>query len=412
MSIASLAVSGRLLASPAPDWGTHLATFGNLPNPTAAQLIEQVRLAGLSGRGGAGFPTAIKLKAVAAQAGPAVVVANGAEGEPASHKDRHLLARSAHLVLDGLQLAALATGANTAFAYVRPEVAAAVRRALHERADPVPVTVVEAGDGFVAGQETAVVSRLNSGPALPRFSRSRVTERGVGGRPTLVQNVETLAQLALIARYGGAWYAELGTATSPGTFLATVHHPQASTGKTAPPRVWEVPFGLPLGELLGLTETPVEELQAVLVGGYHGRWLPLPQALNAGLSADGLAPFGGSLGAGVIMPLAGSTCGLETTAAIVRYLAAQSAKQCGPCQFGLPQLAALMTALAQRTGGEAVVGQIRQAVGLVQGRGACHHPDGTARLVASALQTFEKDVILHGYGRCLAHVGEPYGGAS
>jgi NADH:ubiquinone oxidoreductase subunit F (NADH-binding) len=237
-----------------------------------------------------------------------------------------------------------------------------------------------------------------------------VTERGIGGRPTLVQNVETLAHLALIARHGGAWFAELGSAESTGTFLATVHapgRPSATPAETG--RVWEVPLGLPLRQLLEpAAGVPVEELQAVLIGGYHGRWLALPAALDAPLSVEGLAPFGGGLGAGVVMPLTSTMCGLEATARIVRYLAGQSAKQCGPCRFGLPSLAQQLTELLQ--GRADSVTAIRTGAGLVEGRGACHHPDGTARLVRSALQVFEKDVVMHGHGRCLARIGEPYGG--
>lgn len=413
---------GRLLAATAPDHDTHLSTFGPLPGTAASQLAAQVQLSGLTGRGGAGFPTAVKLQAVAAAPGIAVVVANGAEGEPASDKDRQLLLTAPHLVLDGLQIAARLTGAGKAFIYVRADTAAVVRRALAERTavgvDRSPVTVVEAADGFVTGQETAVVSRLNGGPALPRFAPVRVTERGVGGRPTLVQNVETLGHLALIARFGGDWFREVGSSDAPGTLLVTVHRAgtRAELGRE-PGAVWEVPHGLPLGRLLAATVEPVAALQAVLIGGLHGRWLRLPEALDAPLSGAGLAPFGGSLGAGVVIPLGAVECGLEATARIVRYLAAESAKQCGPCQFGLPHLAGLVSTLAAagRPGGGgstgfAVIKAIREAVGLVEGRGACHHPDGTARLVRSALDTFEDDVLMHGHGRCLATTDPAYGG--
>jgi NADH:ubiquinone oxidoreductase subunit F (NADH-binding) len=396
-TVAPASAGTRLLAAPAPDLGTHLATFGPLPAVGAAQLLDQVRRSGLTGRGGAGFPTAVKLQAVAAAAGTAVVVANGAEGEPASGKDRQLLVTAPHLVLDGLQFAARLTGADRAFAYVRRDAVPAVQRALAERADAIPVTVVEAADGFVTGQETAVVSRLNGGPAQPQFSRVRVTERGVRGRPTLVQNVETLGHLALIARYGAAWFREVGPPDAPGTFLATVH--QEGAEPTAG-RVHEVAHGAPIGALLATSGDP-DGLQAVLIGGYHGRWLPLPAALSAPLSATGLAPFGGSLGAGVVIPLGAGACGLEATARIVDYLAAESAQQCGPCRFGLPHLAERLSALA--AAGRAAAGalaEIREAVGLVEGRGACHHPDGTARLVRSALDTFGPDVALHGQGRC------------
>ncbi|GLY13566.1 NADH dehydrogenase [Kineosporia sp. NBRC 101677] len=385
----------RLFAAPGPELTVHLATYGTVPEVTPAQLLEQVRISGLTGRGGAGFPTVNKLEAVT---GRAVVVANGAEGEPASRKDVELLRRAPHLVLDGIEVAARITGAQEAFAYLRPEAVPGVQRALTERRSTLNITIVAAADGFVSGQETAVVSRLNSGPALPRFSRHRIFQRGVGGRATLVQNVETLAHLALIARYGGRWFTTAGTADSTGTFLTTV-------GET----VWEVNHGLPLRNLLApATDRPVEELQAVLVGGYHGTWVPLPTALDAPLSRAGLEPYGAGLGAGVLIPLPATACGLEMTAKIATYLANQSAKQCGPCQFGLPELAQHLTALTQgKVGRDAV----HQAAGLVEGRGACKHPDGTTRMVRSALKVFADDVRLHQDGRCLARISEPYGGA-
>jgi NADH:ubiquinone oxidoreductase subunit F (NADH-binding) len=400
--------SARLLAAPAPDLATHLAVHGALPGLPGPRVLDLVERATLTGRGGAGFPTAVKLAAVAAARGPAVVVGNGGEGEPASRKDRELLHRAPHLVLDGLQLAARATGATDAFLYCHPEALGAVRAALAERSAQrpaeLPVTVVAAATGFVAGQESAVVSQLDGGPAVPGFSRVRITERGYRGRPTLVQNVETLAHLALVVRHGGE--------AAGGTFLATVH-------LGAGPRVWEVPLGLPLGDLLaaavaapGPDGTPAgpdpDRFGAVLVGGYHGTWLPLPAAASAPLSRAGLAPWGASPGAGVIVPLAAADCGLDVTARIVRYLAAESARQCGPCQFGLPHLARLATEVAAGGAGRPVpmstVIALRRAVGLVEGRGACHHPDGTARLVRSAMTAFEQDVVLHTQGRCLAHL--------
>ncbi|GAB3243691.1 NADH-ubiquinone oxidoreductase-F iron-sulfur binding region domain-containing protein [Kineosporia babensis] len=385
----------RLFAAPNPSLAAHFATYGAIPDVTPAQLLEQVHRSGLTGRGGAGFPTATKLAAVS---GKAIVVANGAEGEPASRKDVELLRRAPHLVLDGVEVAARIIGAEQAYVYLRPEVIPVVQQALAERTGGLRITVEAAAEGFVSGQETAVVSRLNSGPALPRFSRYRIFQRGVGGKATLVQNVETLAHLALIARYGGLWFTTAGTADSTGTFLTTV-------GSS----VWEVNHGMTLRQLLtSATGQPAEEWQAVLVGGYHGTWLPLPAALDAPLSREGLELYGTRLGAGVLIPLPSTACGLEFTASIAGYLAAQSAKQCGPCQFGLPELARNLHALAEGRGGTEV---IRQTAGLVEGRGACHHPDGTTRMIRSALKVFADDVRLHQHGRCLARIAEPYGGA-
>ncbi|GAB6899553.1 NADH-ubiquinone oxidoreductase-F iron-sulfur binding region domain-containing protein [Kineosporia succinea] len=397
----------RLFAAGDPSLTTHYATYGGIPDVTGPQLLEQVRMSGLSGRGGAAFPAATKLQAVAAGG---VVIANGAEGEPASRKDAELLRRAPHLVIDGIEVAAHITGAHEAYAYLRADVLPAVRQALAERRTALRITLVEAVDTFVSGQETAVVNRVNNGPALPRFSRHRIFHRGVGDRPTLVQNVETLAQLALIARYGGVWFATAGTPDSTGTFLATVH--PVDQPLTTAPTVWEIAHGLSLRHVLEpAAGIPVQQLQAVLIGGYHGTWVPLPAALDAPLSRAGLEPYGAGLGAGVLVPLASTACGLELTASIVGYLARQSAKQCGPCQFGLPELAQNFTALAAGRVGRSGVDAVRQAAGLVENRGVCKHPDGTTRLVRSALRVFADDVTLHQHGRCLARIGDPYGGA-
>ncbi|MFD0520923.1 hypothetical protein [Paractinoplanes durhamensis] len=204
----------------------HLARHGRLPILDSSQIIGMARDAGLTGRGGAGFPVWRKLSAVAQAGGAAVVVANAAEGEPASRKDRALLAYQPNLVLDGLQLAAAATRAKAAHLYAPKAALPALRRLLVARRtaglDRLEVTLHAAPDAFVSGEESAVVSAINGTGAVPADKRIRIIQAGVGGAPTLVQNVETLAHLALIARYGAGWFLTAGTADEPGTFLATV----------------------------------------------------------------------------------------------------------------------------------------------------------------------------------------------
>jgi NADH:ubiquinone oxidoreductase subunit F (NADH-binding) len=234
-------------------------------------MIPIVEAAGVTGRGGAGFPTWRKLAAVAAGKDP-VVIANGAEGEPASAKDRTLLSRTPHLVLDGLQLAAEAVGADRAYACVLPEQGATITAALAERQsagwDLVIVSVVEAPHTFIAGEESAVVSRVEGGAALPRDTPELIVHKGLGRAPTLVSNVETLAHLALLARHGAAWFRQQGTREEPGTFLATL------SGAVAAPGVYEAPYGIALGHLLDVAGGATAPLQAVLSGGYHGAWIP------------------------------------------------------------------------------------------------------------------------------------------
>ena len=265
----------RLLPAAPEDLRGHLARYGATPyrgsRDRAGVLIGDVEASGLTGRGGAAFPVYRKMAIVArARASRKVIVANGSESEPASRKDELLLRIAPNLVLDGLQLAAEAVGATEAHLYLHYGPTPEILRALAERAsrglDGLGVTITQAPPRFLAGQETALVNRLGGGPALPTFQPPRVTERGLGGAPTLVQNVETLAHLALIARYGPRWFRAAGTDAEPGSMLTTVYRPDAKT------QVFEAEIGAPLRTLL----SSGAETQAWLVGGYHGTWLPMP----------------------------------------------------------------------------------------------------------------------------------------
>src|SRR5579863_2403371 len=241
----------RLLPRAPEDLQAHLSRHGAAPyRHEAGALIGDVEASGLTGRGGAAFPVHRKLAAVAqASSTRKVAVANGAEGEPASRKDELLLRIAPHLVLDGLQLAAAAVGATEAHLYLHGAPGPQLVRALAERAarrlDPLPVTITQAPPRFLAGQETALVNRLGGGPARPTFVPPRITERGLNGAPTLVQNAETLAHLALIARRGPRWFRAVGTEHEPGSMLATIRRADGQ------PRITEVPLGVPLKELLG-----------------------------------------------------------------------------------------------------------------------------------------------------------------
>ncbi len=388
------------------DLAEHLRVHGRLPYRGGARmLIHSIESAGLTGRGGAAFPTHRKLTAVADQSGVPIVVGNGAEGEPASDKDKTLLWSSPHLVLDGLQLAAEAVGARRVHLYLHRE-PALVRRlesALAERRaaglDRLAVDLVTAPARFLAGEESALASRVGGGAALPRFTPARVFEKGVNGAPTLVQNVETLAQLGLISRYGPAWFRAVGTEAEPGSMLTTVRLADGSGG------VAEAAIGTPISELLDLAGRPAG---AVLVGGYHGAWLAPEQAEHLTLSNSDLRPLGAAVGAGVLAALPVDRCGLVESARVVRYLALESAGQCGPCLNGLPRIAANVTQLADRRSTPAGRDDLHRWSSLVERRGACHHPDGTVRFLRSALTVFADEVTLHEAGRCSASSYEPF----
>lgn len=368
---------------------------GRAQRDSAQRLIELIERSRLTGRGGAGFPTGRKLRSVAEAKGRAVVVANGAEGEPASTKDRLLLSRSPHLVLDGISLATYAVRADRAFLVIHQgqrRLGASLEAAVAARAaagiDPIPIEVVGIPDRYVSSEQSAIVHYLGGGPGLPTFSPPRTHERGFDGRPTLVNNVETLAHIALIARHGDRWFRSAGVPGATGTMLVTV------SGAVAKPGVYEVQLGTPIGAALkiagGLTERP----QAILTGGYFGTWLPVDLAWQLPLTHRDFKSAGGALGAGIIVVLPDTSCGLAETARVVRYLAAESAGQCGPCVFGLPALADALADLAY-DGQQQSARQAGTLIGLVESRGACKLPDGATQLVRSALKTFAADAAWH-----------------
>jgi NADH:ubiquinone oxidoreductase subunit F (NADH-binding) len=383
------------------DLRLHLARYGGLPyRGGPGQLIQAIEEAGLTGRGGAAFPVSRKLALVARARGRKVIVANGAESEPASGKDALLLRAAPNLVLDGLQLAAEAVGASEAHLYLHPGLSPELLRAVGQREaaglDRLGVTVTQAPPRFLAGQESALVSRLGGGPAVPTFVPPRVSERGLGGAPTLVQNVETLAHLALIARYGPRWFCALGTAQEPGTMLTTVHTNHST-------QVVEAEIGTPMRTLI-----PQTDAHAVLIGGFHGAWLPIDAIGTLTLDNAALKGHGAALGAGVIAVLPADRCGLAEAARVVRYLAVESAGQCGPCLNGLPRMAAALAELAGRGHRRQVRADLERWAGLVTGRGACNHPDGTVRFVRSTLTVFAPEISLHARGHCSATNHAPF----
>jgi NADH:ubiquinone oxidoreductase subunit F (NADH-binding) len=395
----------RLLTGVRTDGGPlsldlHVRLHGSLAMFSRAGLIELVAASGLRGRGGAAFPTARKLEAVAAGRGRPVVVANGTEGEPASDKDKALLRWVPHLVLDGVSLAAAAVGAAEAIVVIgegsRNE-RAVMDQALAERDAraldrDVRISLAAAPDRFVAGEETALINFLNGGPAKPLFVPPRPFERGVGGAPTLVQNVETLAHLALIARYGAEWFRELGSDDEPGSALVTL------SGGVRRPGVYEVGLGTAFRDIVVGAGGLSEPATALLVGGYFGGWIEARSALELSLLDADLAPHGIGLGARAVAVLPQGACGVVETARVARYLANESAGQCGPCVNGLDAIATSLERIAAGRADRSPE-QILRWTSQVLGRGACKHPDGAVRFVESGLQVFSREFELHGHGR-------------
>jgi NADH:ubiquinone oxidoreductase subunit F (NADH-binding) len=369
-------------------------------------LIDELELAGLGGRGGAGFPLAVKMRAVAASRGRPVVVVNAAEGEPGSLKDRTLLQTAPHLVLDGAVAAVQALRAHEVIVAVceqAPGAQRSVAQAISERAERtdgrVHWHVATVPARYLAGQETALVNILNGGPAKPTFTPPRPSERGVGGRPTLVSNAETLAHLALIARHGAEWFRAIGTSAQPGSMLLTIG------GAVAYPGVYEAEHGSSLTALIDAAGGATTEIRAVLVGGYAGAWVDARYLRALALSEEGLAAYGARIGAGIVELLAADACGLAETARVARWLAQEGAGQCGPCVNGLDALAGTLERTLAGVAEPRHEARLKHLMSIVTGRGACSHPDGAVRFVASAVQVFAAELVDHArHGHCEACV--------
>ncbi len=384
-----------LLRATNPDLLSHRSTHGSLPVLSLEALLAVVDPADVRGRGGAGFPFARKLRTCASHRRARHVVVNFSEGEPASLKDLALALTQPHLVLDGASLAAQALGVRTIHLVLPEEhldAQAAIQKALGDRAVLDRVSRLRwhthlAARRYVSGESSAVTELIDGRPGLPVTNWHPTAVAGVGGRPTLLSNAETFAHVAALVLHGGASYAALGTREEPGTRLLTLG------SRSAAARVVEVAHGTPWASVLSAEECS----GPVLLGGYHGTWARPGELTHARVSPAELSSHGLTLGAGVVLPLPAQVCPLEHTAQILRYLAEETSGRCGPCFNGLPALA---HAFEDRLAGVPDTGLDRLSA-LVEGRGACAHPDGTVRLLRSALNAFPEELLAHTRGTCL-----------
>ncbi|HET9074021.1 MAG TPA: NADH-ubiquinone oxidoreductase-F iron-sulfur binding region domain-containing protein [Solirubrobacteraceae bacterium] len=372
--------------------------------PNLDELVDALERAGVHGHGGAYFPTATKLRAVAAQRERPVVVVNGSEGEPLSRKDRFLLGARTDTVLDGAFAVAEVLRADAIIIAVdhrRTRTIEAVQAALAGRPEleqhgaPV-VEVIGVPDGYVTGQESSLVNFLGGHEAKPTATPPYVFERGLRGRPTLVSNVETFAQIGRVAA---------------GTFDGSRHI--TVSGAVPDPAVVQIRPGTTVAQALTAAGGITEEVSAVLLGGYGGTWVAMPEALGLPLDEADLRAHGLTLGAGILFTLGASRCGVAEVARVTRWMSEQSAGQCGPCVFGLRAIADGLQSLCSHNPLDGVaftsLAQIQRWCAMVDKRGGCAHPDGVARYVRSAMDVMAeefKDHATHGpCSRCDTSAG-------
>ena len=392
MSTAVAPAATLLLSGTGTGLAAHRAHWGPVRRLSTGELVHRCRAVDLRGRGGAGFPFADKLSTTAGARGRPVVVVNASEGEPASHKDAVLARTAPHLVLDGAFAVAGALGARDVHLVTggADGVVESFEDALRERGGEgrLRVTFHRAAELFVAGQSAAVLELVAGRPGLPVTTWQPSATSGLHGRPTLLSNAETFAVVGVLATCGPDEVLRHGTRDEPGTTLLSLDGDGPLPGR----RVVEVPHGTPWDAVL-----PPERLAApVLLGGYHGTWAGAGQLRTLTVSRRDLASAGLSLGAGVVLP-ADRRCPVRRTAEVLDHLAGQSARRCGPCLNGLPALASVFRDVVD---GHPRLDEVRRLAGLVDGRGACAHPDGTARLVRSLLLACPDHVEAHLRGTC------------
>jgi NADH-quinone oxidoreductase subunit F len=353
----------------------------SVQSASADDIIAVVREAGLTGRGGAGFPAAAKWEAARRGSAPRYLVVNGAEGEPGSYKDRHLMARAPHQVLEGTLIAARAVDASEVLVYINSEFPAA-HQALADAIEAlrmtdlagalVPVRLLLENHVYIAGEETALLAVLMGRPAWPWPKPPYPTERGYADQPTVVNNVETLAHVPVVIRRGSSWYRE--------------HQPTlfSVTGDVSRPGVFELPLGIPVRELIRQAGGPLpdDQVEAVLPGGYSLPWLRADQ-LDVTFSADALKAAGTGLGASVIV--VGARQGLGLAAArISAFFARETCQTCPICVTGTARLAQLLRPGAGRALAESESADIAVVAAQHRHMGICTLLDTAASMALTS----------------------------
>ena len=385
------------------DYQAHLAAYGTNPEIPADALRQAVLDSGLRGRGGGWFPTGQKMQSVVRNAElhhhGCAVICNAMEGEPASTGDQWLATYQPHLIIDGTELAAHAVGAEHAYiaAHAGGTMIANLEKALAQRPTS-KVKIVAAPARYVASEESALARFISGGTAAPVFGQ-RPYAHGVHGRPTLVNNAETLSHVAMIARHGAQWFRSVGAQDAPGTTLVSVG------GDVAKPAVIEVPTGTAVADLIAAAGGVTGPISGIRTGGYGGTWAG-PGLLEATWDPDGLRAQGLAVGSGILWPMASHRCGIVESAITFNYLAGESAGQCGVCTFGLSATAQDMVALANRQLDPAGAQRLHDRLRSIPRRGGCALPDGAVRMAQTALQVFATEEQAHLQGHCTA--ASPY----
>ena len=384
------------------------ALYAALRFMTPAEIIEQITLSGLRGRGGAGFPTGLKWTAVSKASGPIkFVVCNADEGDPGAFMDRSVLESDPHRVIEGMAIAAAAVGARHGFIYVRAEYPLAVKRvrtaiARAERLGllgndifntPFSFDVkVRLGAGaFVCGEETALLASIEGRRGTPRPRPPFPAEFGLWGYPTLINNVETFANIAPIIRKGGNWFASIGTEKSKGTKVFALAGRVNNTG------LIEVPMGTLLREVvfdIGGGIPDGKKFKAVQTGGPSGGCIP-DQFLDMPMDYESLAKVGSIMGSGGLIVMDETSCMVDVAKFFMEFCMSESCGKCVPCRVGTTQMYNILERITQGQGTPSDIAMLEELADLVRNTSLCGLGQTSPNPVMSTLRYFPDEYKAH-----------------
>ncbi len=376
-------------------------------------IIEEVKKSNLRGRGGAGFPCGLKWSFIPKTEGPKYLVCNSDESEPGTFKDREIIHKNPHSLIEGMAIAAYAIGAQTGYIYIRGEFARETRiieKSLAEarsknflgsgilgRNFSFDIKVVRGAGAYICGEETALLESIEGKKGQPRLKPPFPAVKGLYQCPTVINNVETLASVPYIVLHGGSAYASIGVGKSAGTKLFSV------SGPVKKPGVYEIELGMPFKkffeeELGGMREG--EKLKAVIVGGSSVPVLTAQEAMAANLDYESLQQAGTMLGSGGMIIIPERQCMVEALFILARFYHHESCGQCTPCREGTGWIEKLMKKILEGKGASEDVDNILSISENMMGRTICPLADALAMPAISFIKKFEHEFNAHIKGNC------------
>ncbi len=378
-------------------------------------LIEQLKISALRGRGGAGFPTGLKWSFMPRNAeGQKYIICNSDEGEPGTCKDRDILRYNPHQLIEGMLIASYCIGASKGYNYIRGEFSEPIKRfeaALEEaRAAGLlgknifgsgfnfDLNAHYGGGAYVCGEETALLESIEGKKGQPRFKPPFPAGFGLYGRPTTINNTETLASVPVILAKGGQWFLDIGKPNNGGTKLFSV------SGHVNKPGNFEVPMGIPFAELLEMAGgvRNGHQLKAVIPGGSSTPILPAEIIMQTDMDYDSISKAGSMLGAGSVIVMDETTCMVKVLARLSHFYAEESCGQCTPCREGTGWLAKVMHRIEHGQGREEDLALLDDVAGRIRGRTICALGDAAAMPVQSFIKHYREEFQYHiEHGKCM-----------